>query len=52
MGAALCFSMVTETISWFMIYRHAEYKKEVKEICELQERVEAMQEKMQYSVGA
>ena len=52
MGAAVCFSLVTEAISWYMIYRHAEYKKAVAEIVELQTRVETMQEKLQYSAGA
>ena len=52
MGAAICFSMVSEAISWFMIYRHEEYKKAIAEIVELQNRVESMQEKMQYSAGA
>lgn len=52
MGAAICFSMITEAISWFMIYRHEEYKKAVEEIVELQTRVETMQEKLQYSAGA
>ena len=46
MGAAVCFSLVTEAISWYMIYRHAEYKKAVEEIVELQNRVETMQEKL------
>ena len=45
-GAAVCFAMVTETISWYMIYRHDEYKKAVVEVVELQERVDTMQEKL------
>ena len=52
MGVAICFSMVQEAISWFLIYRHEEYRKAVDEIVELQNRVESMQEKMQFSVGA
>ena len=52
MGIAICFSMISEAISWFMIYRHEEYKKAVVEIVDLQNRVESMQEKMQYSAGA
>ena len=52
MGVAICFSLVSEAISWFMIYRHEEYKNAIAEIVELQNRVENMQEKMQYSAGA
>ena len=52
MSAAICFSLVSEAISWFMIYRHEEYKKAIAEIVDLQNRVESMQEKMQYAAGA
>ena len=34
-GVAICFSLVSEAISWFMIYRHEEYKKAIAEIVEL-----------------
>ena len=51
MAASMTFSVLTEFIAWFMTYRHDEYKKEVAEALTLQERVEAMQEKMEYSKG-
>ena len=31
MAASMTFSVLTEGISWFITYRHAEYKKEVQE---------------------
>ena len=51
MGAALVFAIVSETISWFVIYRHDEYKKCIEEIADCQEKVEAMREKMEHSYG-
>ena len=51
LGASLTFSFVSELITWFLIYRHDDYKKQVKEISEMQEQVDKMQEKMQYSLG-
>ena len=39
---SLTFSMLTELLMWFLIYRHEEYKKAVEEIVVLQERVENM----------
>ena len=50
-GAALCFAMISETISWFLIYRHDDYKRQVEEIVELQSKVDLVKEKMQYSLG-
>ena len=50
-SAALCFATITEGIAWFLVFRHEEYKRQVLEVVELQTRVEAMQEKMQYSQG-
>ena len=38
-GCALCFAFISELISWFLIYRHDEYKKAVAEIVRLQEEV-------------
>ena len=52
LSTAMCFALVSETLSWFLIYRHPEYKKTVGEIVELQDRVELMQEKIKYSQGA
>lgn len=34
MGAAILFACTSELISWFVIYRHAEYKKGVEEVAE------------------
>ena len=47
----MCFSLTTELVAWFVVYRHDEYKKSVAEVVELQERVAQMEEKMQFSVG-
>ena len=50
-GVSLTFSLFTEVVMWFLIYRHEDYKKAVAEIVVLQERVEGMQERMTYSLG-
>ena len=34
-GAALTFAMISEAISWTLIYRHEEYKNSVAEIVEI-----------------
>ncbi len=51
MGASILFSLATEIIGWIVVFRHDEYKKQVLEVVELQERVETMEEKMQYNLG-
>ena len=51
LGASVTFSLLTELIGWFMTYRHDDYKKQVEEVVALQERVEQMQEKMEYEKG-
>ena len=33
--ASLCFSLATEVIGWFIVFRHDEYKKSVAEVVEL-----------------
>ena len=50
-SCALVFSLVSEIISWFLIFRHDEYKKAVAEIVRLQDEVQTMNEKIQYSEG-
>ena len=52
MGCALAFSFASELVSWFVIYRHDDYKKQVAEVVELQEKVETMTEKQQFSMGS
>ena len=46
MGAAFGFACLSEFLGWIMIYRHEEYKQTVDEVCDQQEKMEAMQEKM------
>ena len=50
-GVSLLMSVTTEAIGWLVVYRHDDYKKSVQEVTNLQERVEALEEKMQYSIG-
>eukprot|EP00806_Schmidingerella_arcuata_P003888 Macronucleus_4525.p1 GENE.Macronucleus_4525~~Macronucleus_4525.p1 ORF type:complete len:191 (+),score=54.20 Macronucleus_4525:1-573(+) len=50
-ATSLTMSFTTELIGWLVVYRHDSFKKQVAEVTTLQERVEAMQEKMQYSIG-
>ena len=50
-GCSMMLSITTEVIGWFVVYRHDSYKKSVAEIVEMQEKVEQMQEKVQYSMG-
>ena len=52
----LVFSMVLalagEFLNWFMIYRHEEYQNEVEEVVDLQDKVEALRERISYAGGA
>ena len=48
-GCSVLLSLTTEIIGWLVVFRHDAYKKSVAEIVELQERVEQMQEKLQYA---
>ena len=51
-SCALIFSFVSEIISWFLVFRHDDYKKAVAEIVRLQDEVSTMNEKIQYSEGS
>ena len=50
-GCAISLAIITETLSWFLFYRHEEFKRAVEEVVDLQTKLENMKEKMQYSLG-
>ena len=52
LGASLFFSLATEIIGWAVVYRHDEYKRQVAEVVDLQDKVALMEEKLQYSQGS
>ena len=48
--AATC-ALISETIVWYLIYRHEEYKKLCKDFDEAQTKLDAMKEKLMYTAG-
>lgn len=48
--ATIC-ALVSETIVWYLIYRHEEYKKLCRDYDDAQTKLDAMKEKLMYTAG-
>ena len=49
--AAVC-AVATESLVWYMIYRHEDYKKLCKDFEEAQGKLDSMKEKLMYTAGS
>ena len=49
--ATLC-AVLTESLVWYMIYRHEDYKKLCRDFEEAQSKLDGMKEKLMYTAGS
>ena len=49
--AAVC-AVATESLVWYMIYRHEDYKKLCTDFEEAQRKLDSMKEKLMYTAGS
>ena len=52
LSVAVVCAALSESITWYLIYRHEDYKKLCKDYEEASEKLSAMKEKLMYTAGS